>query len=140
MGCNRDPDEIISAARVENIEIHVSETETGRELEGRQLSLVVATVRLKFWDGCSAYHDTEYLVERSILSGSTRIDIPIWQDGDTIKIEITQSEYTGPDECDTAEHYHDKVIVIGLCFPGNYTLRVNHSEKMFTVNPTNIEG
>ena len=137
IGCNRDPDEVISDAIVENIEIYVSKPETGRIQTGQQLFLVVAIVRLAFPDGCSSYHETEYPVANSTFYES---DIPIWQDRDTIEFRMTASEYTGPDMCPAAVHYYNKLIVIGYCFPGNYRLKVNHSEKMFTVNPANVEG
>ncbi len=92
MGCNRDPDTIISDAHVQNVEIHVSETEIDKE----QLSLVIAIVRLEFWDGCSSYHDTEYPMANPFGFASEG-DLPIWQDGDTIKFKITQSDYVGPE-------------------------------------------
>lgn len=130
IGCDRDGDLIISPAEVENIEIYVSET--GRKQGEQQLFPVVAIVRLSFPDSCSSYHDTEYPMEYSTLrQDSAHSYIPIRHDGDTIEFKITASDFQGT--CFTAVYFYDEAIFIGLCFPGDYTLRVNDREQTFTV-------
>lgn len=126
IGCGSGPNELISGAHVEDVEIYVSETK--REKDGQKLFPVFGIVRLLFWDECAGYHDTEWLVENS--------DPPIWRDGDIISIRITELDHVGS-ECFTAEHYYDHAIFIGLCFPGDYTLRVNDVDIMFTVGTFN---
>ena len=123
IGCDRDQDEIISAASVENIEIYVSETgkdiniypENGGDPYTQKLFPVVAIVKLSFSNGCDVYHDTEYPVGnlRENLShpiwrlSDDHSDIPIWQDGNTIEVRITESAYVGSEYCDTANHYYE---------------------------------
>ena len=143
IGCGQDSDEVISDASVENVEIYVSETAkeipllSGDGKIYRQKAFpVVAIVKLTFTDGCSSYHNTEYPLESStgsIFLPIGRNNILGWQEGSIIEAKITKSDYVGPDACTDAVHSYEESIFIGLCFPGDYTLTVNDTKKMFTV-------
>lgn len=144
IGCGQDSDEVISDAGVESAEIYVSETAKEMTLvsgDGKRyiqkVFPVVAIVKLSFGDGCSSYHNTEYPLEGSTgsIGLPTNGDSNIfgWQDRSIIVIKITQSNYVGPDACTDAVHYYEEAIFIGLCLPGDYTLKINNIEKRFTV-------
>ena len=88
--------------RIEHFQIYIAETEIP--------TVYAVSVRVVgiLWDSCNSYHETNYdepHISRRALS-------PNYRDGDTINIEITQSKYTGTEDCLTAEHYHNDVIFL----------------------------
>ncbi len=59
----------------------------------------------------------------------------IWKDGDTIEIEVFVNEYEEEvGDCPTVSYIYREAIFVGFCSPGEYTLRVNDTEKKFTVD------
>lgn len=79
-----------------------------------------------YGDGCSNY-GIPYLLftERGY----------IWADGDTIEIEVFVNEYEAEvGDCLTISYRYSEAIFVGFCLPGEYILKVNDTEKKFTVD------
>ena len=62
----------------------------------------------------------------------------IWADGDTIEIEVFMNAYeyesNGDLVCPAISYRYREAIFVGFCSPGEYTLKVNDTEKKFTVD------
>ena len=59
----------------------------------------------------------------------------IWADGDTIEIEVFMNAYEGEvGDCPTVSYIYREAIFVGFCSPGEYTLKVNDTEKKFIVD------
>ena len=123
-GCDRD-DEIISLMGIDSYQVYISETEDP--------TLYAVSVRVVgvFPDGCHSFHEIHYDAPHPI--GSHPIPSANYVDGDTITIEITESEYRGPDDCTDAVHYYIPVLFIGFCEKGSFTLILNGNSEIFSV-------
>lgn len=123
MGCDRDEEQTISLMRIESYQIYIAPTEIPT------LYTVSVKVIGILWDSCHSHHETHYYepdISRRILS-------PNYVDSDTINIEITQSKYTGSEDCLTAEHYHVPVLFLGYFEHGEYTLKINNYSDTFAI-------
>lgn len=135
VGCGSDTDkQIISDADVLNVKVYVSEEVSvedegyeGRDRPNNAIP-VVALVTLGLNDSGTAFDDVKFIDNPSINPGDYRL----WGDGDSIRIRITQSKSTGGT---FAEYYffHEHVIFLGFCFPGDYALVINEREIRFSV-------
>jgi len=90
------------------------------------LYAVSAFVRGTLASGCHSYHQTKYT---EIVPENYS---PRYSDGDTLHVEITQSE-DFLFECALAAIENYDVIFLGFCEPGNYTLVVNEYVTTFEV-------
>lgn len=93
--------------------------------------------------GCRGYHQTRLFSnsnEDEILLGLVTLPpevstSKIWTPGDTIKLEITESEpeWDGSFDCSDDFYYWYQAISIGFCIPGQYTIDVNNNIYTFTI-------
>ena len=123
-GCSREEEHIISLMGVESYQIYVASTEVP--------TLYAVSVKVVgiLADSCNNHHKTHYdepYISRRILQ-------PNYKNGDTVTIEITQSESTSTSGyCLTAVHYYIPVLFLGYFEKGIYTLIVNGYSNDFTV-------
>ncbi len=157
-GCDRDRGVVISPMPIENVQIHAAEIDKEiyklnmlyEELELSEEDLVdidpkyyVVTVLVRSsLGGCRGYEHTRLFRnsnEIEIKDGliSWRGDFPwTWVSGDTIKIEVTESEPIPDGSFFCTDDLYDwqQAIFIGFCVPGEYTIVVNDYRKTFTIS------
>ena len=153
-GCDRD-ESIISNMPIYDFQIHVSDIdEEIKELTGyheRVKKYGVGFVDInKYYavnilvssnlGGCRRYDQTRIFhneTETDLLNLSTwhQGHPPnVWRPGDTLRIEITESESTSDGACPTIVYDWYQTIFIGFCVPGEYTIVANGRRKAFTIN------
>lgn len=118
IGCNREVTELMS---VEIVEICITETV---QPDVFAISVLVMSV---LPDKCIEDHQKNYTKPHVFDF------YPLYEDGDTIQIEIIQTVSVGSVVCDLASPYYHDIIFVGFCKPGEYTLDVNGNLKKFQV-------
>ena len=118
IGCSREVTELMS---VEIIEICITETV---QPDVFAISVLVMSA---LPDKCIEDYQKNYTKPHVFDF------YPLYENGDTIQIEITQTVSVGRVACDLASPYYHDVIFIGFCKPGEYTLDVNGNIKKFQV-------
>ncbi len=78
--------------------------------------------------GCDSHHETRLPFDREFGH-----QIPIWQNGDTIEIEVMMVKVEGAVFCPELIYPYREVVFVGFFPPGQYTLKVNYTQKQFTV-------
>ena len=140
VGCGSDTDkQIISDADVLNVKVYVSEEVSveyeeygGVDWPGNAIP-VVALVAIGLNDSQTTFEDVIFIDNPSIPPSDYRL----WEDGDSIRIRITQSKSTGG----AFEEYYiqEHVIFLGFCSPGDYALVINEREIRFSVEIPNTD-
>ena len=134
IGCGEDYTETITLMYAEATGIQICSPDTVspllknadliNEIKQSSLHSVFAIIEGAF-GGCDSYHETRLPFDREF-------GLPIWQNGDTIEIEVMKVHVEGADCPEIINPYHE-VVFIGFFFPGQYTLKVNNIESQFTV-------
>ena len=137
VGCGSDTDkQIISDADVLNVKVYVSEEVSVEHEEvdwpGNAIP-VVALVAIGLSDSQTTFEDVKFIDNPSIPPSDYRL----WEDGDSIRIRITQSKSTG--DAFTEYYIQEHVIFLGFCSPGNYALVINEREIRFSVEIPNTD-
>ena len=138
-GCDRDDIEI-SEMGIHDVQIHVSDinkelTEIRMLGEERDKYFAVTALVRSDLGGCRSYHDTQLFKNGNKIDYST--DFIFWNPGETIRIDIYESEPTGYDfDCTDDFYYFYQAIFVGFCVHGEYTIVVNNYQKKFTITET----
>ncbi len=157
-GCDRDRGVIISPLPIDNVQIHAAEIDkeiyeinmlndqlerSGEDLEGIAPKYYAVTVLVRSsLGGCRGYEQTR------LFRNSNEIEIKdgliywegnfpwTWVSGDTIKLELTESEPIpdGSFDCTDDFYYWHQAIFVGFCKPDEYTIDVNDFRKTFTIS------
>ena len=96
------------------------------EVRHSELYSVFAFIEGTF-GGCDSHHETRLPYDREFGP-----EIPIWRHRDTIEIEVMMVKVEGA-FCPEVINPHREVVFVGFCLPGRYTLKVNYTQKQFTV-------
>lgn len=118
IGCDSEVVELMS---IEIVDIYTTETVQPGVFA---ISVLVMSV---LPDKCIEGHQIEY-TKPAVFDF-----YPLYEDGATIQIVITQTVSVGSVSCDLASPYYHEFIFVGFCKPGEYTLDVNGMTKKFSV-------
>ena len=147
-GCDRD-EVIISSMYIEDIQIQASKIEQEFKesvgpFHGNSEYYAVTVFIQSSLGGCRSYHRTRLFSNSDVdkiplglvteppgVSGST-----YWAPGDTIRLEITESEpkWDGSFHCTDDFYYWYQAISVGFCIPGEYIIDVNNNRYTFTID------
>ena len=136
LGCGDSPSYISVRAYIYNLDVEIYSQATPIKnsilLERHPPDIpenrkgVIAFIQI-LGDGCDDYGSPYF-----VFPETSRY---LWEDGDTIEIEVSVNKYepSGGD-CLTVEYKYNMAIFLGFCSPGEYRLEVNDAVKVFTVD------
>ena len=154
LGCDRDRDELIISYMPVDFQIHISDIDKelkeitrfhehsgGQHVDINPKYYAVTILVRGLLGGCLGYHQTRIFYnsnnnEIEADLSTWRNTLHTWMPGDTLRIEITESEPKpdGSFDCPTYVYDWYQAIFIGFFVPGEYTIVINDLSETFTID------